>query len=111
MQLGLDAEMIGNRHHLEGARAWGKHVKFDRHGLSPPTVTFDREVTRTANNSLRLDSLPEAFEHSRPAAVDVLAHLLAAFGAHLLELAMFKLDARRVRAVGNEPDLNLGTDI
>src|SRR5262249_51456870 len=33
---------------------------------------------------------------------------LAAFGAHPLEFAMFKLDPRRIAAFGNELDLELG---
>src|SRR4029079_3933604 len=50
----------------------------------------------------------EVLEQARPAAVHVLAHLLAAFGTHHLELAVLELDTGGVRAVRNESDLDLG---
>src|SRR5262245_31090161 len=62
------------------------------------------------NCSRGLGFLLEDLQQTGPAAIDVLAHLLASLGAHLLELAMFELDARRIRAVGNESNLHLGTD-
>src|SRR5437868_1499556 len=58
--------------------------------------------------SRRLGSLLEQFQLAGPAAVDVLAHLFAGFRAHLLELAVLELHARRVGALGNELDLDLG---
>src|SRR5262245_45347084 len=60
--------------------------------------------------SRRLDPLLEALQQSRPAAIDVLAHLLARFGAHLLELAVLELDARGIRSVGDESHLHFGAD-
>src|SRR3974390_1273671 len=63
---------------------------------------------RLASRGLGFD--PEPFQHARPAAIDRLAHLLAGLGTHSLELAMLELDARRVGAVGDESDLNLGVD-
>src|SRR5215472_4826741 len=52
----------------------------------------------------------EALHQFRPAAVDVLAHLLARLGAQLFELAVLQLDACRVRALGDEIDLDLRAD-
>jgi hypothetical protein len=31
VQRGVDSEMIGNRHHIEGARARRKNTEFDAH--------------------------------------------------------------------------------
>ena len=67
------------------------------------TLDLQRVRNSVANDHSRFGLLPEEFQQAGPAAVDVLAHLLARFGAHLLELAMLKLHARRVGAVGNEP--------
>jgi hypothetical protein len=52
---------------------------------------------------LRLGLLPEAFQKSRPAAIDIAAHRSACVGAHLLEFSVLQFDARRAGAVGNEP--------
>ena len=59
---------------------------------------------------LGLGLAPEALQQSRPAAVDVLAHLLAWLGTHLLELAMLQLDSRGIRAFSNEVELYLRAD-
>src|SRR5262249_55075380 len=56
----------------------------------------------------RLGLALEVLQHARPAAVDVLAHLGAAFRAHALELAVLQLHQRRMRPLGNEPDLDFG---
>src|ERR1700722_10976953 len=55
--------------------------------------------------------MPEVFEHARPAAVDILAHLLAGPLAHPLELAMLELDDGRGGTIGNEADFDLGADL
>src|SRR5262245_55300567 len=57
-----------------------------------------------------LDLPLEDFQQPGPAAIDILAHRLAAFGAHLLELAVLEFDARRVRAVRNESHFHFGAD-
>ncbi len=67
-------------------------------------------MTAQAAEGSRLHFAPEMFEHARPAAVDVAAHLLAGLLAHPLELAMLELDDGRVGAVGDEADLDLGAD-
>src|SRR5262249_62314465 len=59
----------------------------------------------------RLDSPLEMLQLAGPAALDVLAHLLAGLGAHLLELAVLELDAGRVRSLGDEAHLDLGAHI
>ncbi len=62
------------------------------------------------DTSVLFDFGSESLQHARPAAVDVPANLFAALGAQLLELAVFKLNARRVSAFRDERDLNLGPD-
>src|SRR5260370_15597281 len=59
-------------------------------------------------SSRRLGPLLEYLQQSGPAAVDVLAHRLPRLGTHLLEFAVFELDAGCVCAVGDEFHLNLG---
>src|SRR5258706_4002908 len=61
-------------------------------------------------SSRRLGPLLEYLQQSGPAAVDVLAHRLARLGTHLLEFAVFELDAGCVCAVGDEFHLPLGGD-
>src|SRR6266478_6044702 len=61
-------------------------------------------------SSRRLGPLLEYLQQSGPAAVDVLAHRLARLGTHLLEFAVFELDAGCVCAVGDEFHLHLGGD-
>src|SRR5947209_8529195 len=63
-----------------------------------------------SDRSRSLDLLLEPFQQPGPAAIDIPAHRLARFRAHLLEVAVFEFHARRVRAVGNEPHLHLGAD-
>src|SRR5438034_8378487 len=63
-----------------------------------------------ASVSRRLNPLLERLQQSGPAAIDILAHRLARLGAHLLELAVFELDAGCIRAVGDESHLDLGGD-
>src|SRR5258708_12262103 len=58
-------------------------------------------------SSRRLGPLLEYLQQSGPAAVDVLAHRLARLGPHLLEFAVFELDAGCVCAVGDEFHLHL----
>src|SRR5215470_4372683 len=49
----------------------------------------------------------EALQHAGPTPVDVVAQRGARFRSHLLELAMFKFDQRRVRAFDRETHLDL----
>src|SRR5262245_36745660 len=72
-------------------------------------MTAMRPFTRSCR-SRGFDVRLVQLEQARPAAVDVLAHLVAARVAELLELAVLDLDPRRVGALGDEADLDLGAD-
>src|SRR5207245_10683146 len=85
-----EAEMVGDRHHLEGAWARRKDVELDGHVVLP--VMRDSDPGCAPGRLRRLArclGLPlEVFQHAGPAAVDVLAHGGARFRAQPLEIAM-----------------------
>src|SRR5262249_18595830 len=74
--------------------------------LSRMVVVVEKTRGRSHGLDLRLEQLQQA----RPAAVDIPAHLCAALGAHLLELAMLELNPGRIRALGDESHFDLGAD-
>src|SRR5262249_29195300 len=73
-------------------------------------LAISMEIARRQVKSCSFGMLLERFQQSGPATIDVLAHRLASFGAHLLEFAVFEFDAGCARAVGNESHLDLGAN-
>src|SRR5262249_60737273 len=102
----VEAEMVGDRHHLEGARARRKDVKLDGHDVLLVMWNSGLSGAACLRRSARRLGLPlEMFQQARPAAVHVLAHGGARFRAQPLELAMFQLYEGGIRSLRDEPDL------